>query len=118
MQIGRIKKWVRLFTSGWLLTLTAGAGTSGFCAEPPDPLLNLLIQKGMLSQEEANRVQIEADAIRTNRLPMPESGSKWKLSKAFKNVELFGDVRLRFEHREASTPEENRIELDRGRAAV
>jgi hypothetical protein len=118
MQIGRIKKWIRLFTSGWLLTLTAGAGSSGFCAEPPDPLLNLLIQKGMLSQEEANRVQIEADAIRTNRLPMPESGSKWKLSKAFKNVELFGDVRLRFEHREASTPEENRIELDRGRAAV
>ena len=44
--------------------------------------------------------------------------SKWKISKAVKDLELFGDIRVRYEHREASTPPGDRLELDRGRFAL
>ncbi len=77
-----------------------------------------MIQKGMVTQEEAQKVRAEADALRTNELatampPIP----KWKISDAIKNIELFGDARLRYEHRQANVPD-GRIELDRGRYAL
>lgn len=39
------------------------------------------------------------EEAQTNGVPV----SKWKLNDAFKNIELFGDLRFRFEHREAET---------------
>ncbi len=77
-----------------------------------------MIQKGMVTQEEAQKVRAEADALRTNELAtaMPPI-SKWKISDAIKNIELFGDARLRYEHRQANVPD-GRIELDRGRYAL
>lgn len=33
-------------------------------------------------------------------------------------MELFGDLRLRYEHRQASVADDGRVELDRARAAV
>ena len=77
--------------------LLLAAGISGRCQEAHDPLLDLMIQKGMLTQEEASKVKAEADAIRTNGLSqaMPPAESKWRISKAVKDLELFGDVRLR-----------------------
>jgi hypothetical protein len=100
--------------------LLLASGIAGWCQETRDPLLDLMIQKGMLTQDEAQKVRAEADALRTNALnqAMPPADSKWKLSKAIKNVELFGDVRLRFEDRQAETPAGDRLQLDRGRASV
>jgi len=90
-------------------------------AEQPDPLMELLIQKGILSREEADKVKAESEAMRTNAPgmePMPGAGSKWKISDAIKSVELFGDVRVRYEHRQAATPVSDEIDLDRARLAL
>lgn len=98
----------------------AAAAFRSLAAEPTDPLLELFIQKGMLTREEVDRAKAEAEAMRTNMATasMPSPSSKWKISEAIKNVELYGDVRLRYEHRQGNTPVGDRIELDRGRAAL
>src|SRR5262249_14956770 len=92
--------------------------TPGFCAQPPDPLLDLLLKKGFITEDEAAKVKVEADALRaagtTNAMP-PISESKWKISDAIKNVELFGEMGLRYEQREVKTVGGGKIELDRGR---
>jgi Putative porin len=99
-----------------VMLLAAATAVRG--AQPSDPLLELLIKKGMLTEDEANKVRSEAEAIRTNAPSSLEAGSKWKISHAIKSIELFGDLRLRYEHRQANTPDGSRVELDRGRAAV
>src|SRR3954465_3708875 len=102
----------------WFLCLTLVIFPMGrICAATSDPLLDLFIKKGFVTEQEAAKIKVEADALRegsTNSLPpLPES--KWKIGKAIKNVELFGDIRLRYEQREARTPGDQKLELDRGR---
>src|ERR1035437_154658 len=65
------------------------AGTSGWCQETRDPLLDLMIQKGILTQDEARKVKAEADAIRTNAMNQATAPAdfKWKIGKAIKNIE-------------------------------
>lgn len=104
---------MRHFLLGVLMLFSTGA----LCADKQDPLLNLLLQKGILTEDEAKKVQAEVDAGRTNALEMPPE-SKWKLSNGLKNIELFGDLRVRYEYRQANVPDGGRIELDRGRYAV
>lgn len=105
------------FIWGWLV-LTAGI--SGWCQQTHDPLLDLMIQKGMLTQEEASKVKAEADAMSTNALSQATAPveSKWRISNAFKDLELFGDVRARFEDRRGTTPVGDRLQLDRERFAL
>jgi len=103
-------------TSCLIIGLTTVAGSHGF-AEGQDPLLNLLLQKGILTEEEAKKVQTELDTGRTNALQMPPPESKWKINNAIKSIELFGDLRVRYEYRKADVPD-GRVELDRGRYAV
>jgi len=105
----------------WLSAcLLLAAGTSAWCQETRDPLLDLMIQKGMLTQDEARKVKAEADAMHTNAVSqaMPSAASKWQISNAIKHVELFGDIRVRYEHRQVNTPPGDRLELGRGRLAV
>jgi hypothetical protein len=83
-----------------------------------DHLLNLFIQKGYVSKEEADKVKAEDDFDRTNSLAASLPPSKWIISKAMKSVELFGDIRLRYEDREAKDPTGGKIALDRMRYAV
>ena len=89
-----------------------------FGQEKPDPLLDLLIKKGMITEEEAQRVRSEAEAMSSNAVPVMPAESKWKINNAIKSIELFGDIRLRFEDREAATPSDGKVELERGRAAI
>src|SRR5215467_2566219 len=96
----------------WLI-----AAKSVLAAEVSDPTLDLLVKKGIITQEEATKAKAEAEAMRTNMMAMP-SESKWKIGNAIKNVELFGDLRLRFEDRVAKTPSDGKLELYRGRVAV
>lgn len=90
---------------------------------PTDPVLNLLLEKGMITEEEAAKTQAQADALRTNMAAqyMAES-SKWKISKTIKDAELFGDVRLRYEDRDETTPSLNgtkgKVDLYRFRYSV
>jgi hypothetical protein len=67
-----------------------------------DALLDRLVSKGILTQDEAAQLQKEAATNNpTNNVSAPGEGLKFKLSKAIKSVELFGDVRMRFEDRSA-----------------
>jgi hypothetical protein len=108
-----------MFQKRWLVLLgIIAAASSRLHAEEPDPLLDLFVKKGFVTQEEAEKVKAEADAIRTNEMAAVETASKWKLSKGLKDVELFGDLRLRYEDRRAVDPAGGHIELDRLRYAV
>ena len=121
----RMKRAIR--RAGWLtgiFTAAAfGVATSSRAADSttatnaPDPLLDLLIKKGFVTQKEAEAVQAEAEALRTNQMQMPPE-SKWKISKGIASVELFGDVKLRYEDRYAADSSGNSIDLQRYRYAV
>jgi hypothetical protein len=92
---------------------------TAFNASPSDPVLGLLLEKGMITEQEAAKVQAQADAMRTNEISeLRESESQWKISKAVKNMEFFGDVRLRYENRTAKDPNGGTIELNRLRFSV
>ncbi|MDB6110239.1 MAG: hypothetical protein JWR69_1989 [Pedosphaera sp.] len=113
------------YYSAWLPAITGllflGAASVGSGAPASDPLLDLFIQKGFVTQQEAEKVKAEADAIRsrTNNEAMPNpEGSKWKLSTGIKSVELFGDIRMRFENRQAQDAQANQIKLNRLRYSV
>lgn len=102
-----------------IATVIAGVSTTiGKCADPPDPLLDLFVKKGFVTQDEANAVKAEADAMRTNQVESTGSGFKWKISKGMKDIELFGDMRLRYEDRTVTDPVGGRIDLNRLRAAI
>ncbi len=99
--------------------VAAGNAWCADTAETPDPLLDLFIQKGYVTQQEAAKVKAEAEQMRTNELantamPAPQ----WKTNPAFKNIEIFGDVRLRYENRSANDPTGGNIDYQRMRYAV
>lgn len=111
-----------------LLPVLLGATgmTTGRAADPSsspaalsDPYLNLLMQKGIITSEEARKAEAEVQA-RQHQLvsEMSPMESKWKIGKAIKSIELFGDIRLRYEYREAATPVGDSVRLDRGRYSV
>lgn len=89
--------------------------------DKPDPLLDLFVKKGFVTEAEAQRVKAEAEAQHvaslSNSWP-PLIESKWKINKAIKDVELFGDIRMRYEQRQAKTPGDGKIELDRARYSI
>jgi hypothetical protein len=63
-----------------------------------DALLDKLVAKGILKQDEADELKSES----STNAPSPGLDSlKFKLSKAFKSVEIFGDLRFRYEYRSA-----------------
>lgn len=72
---------------------------------PPssDPVVDMLVQKGIITQAEAVKVQGEIAARQTNAVynQASQSQSIWKVSDAIKSIQLFGDLRLRYEYRGA-----------------
>lgn len=87
-------------TNKWIASgagvLAAAAMTNAAQAQTSDPLLNTLIKKGVLTQQEAEAIKTEAS---TNAITA--AASKWKISNGIKSVELFGDLRFRYEYRGA-----------------
>jgi Putative porin len=65
-----------------------------------DSLLDKLQQKGILSSDEAKELRNENDAESTNMVNMLPP-SKWKVSDAIKSMQLYGDLRFRYEYRGA-----------------
>jgi hypothetical protein len=96
--------------------------TWGWCSDSTntaDPLLDLFIKKGFVTQQEAEQVQAEAEFNRTNQFAnVTPPSSQWKITKGIQKVELFGDVRLRYEDRYAADPFGNSIDLQRWRYSV
>ncbi len=107
-------KWLPLI----ITALAASSAADALCDTPPsDPVLNLLLEKGMITEGEAAKVQAQVDAYHTNALPFLPA-DKWKINKNLKNIELFGDVRLRYETRSTEDPAGGSIDLERLRYAV
>src|SRR5438445_6002662 len=100
----RVRRWI----AGGAGVLTAIALAREARAQTADPLLNALIKKGILTQQEAEELQgkIDANALRSDL-------SKWKISRGIKNIELFGDIRFRFEYRGAEAVDSAGNELGR-----
>jgi len=69
----------------------AGTGAAQVTA---DALLNKLVQRGILKEDEA-------EALKNESATNDAGGVKFKLNNAIKNMELFGDLRFRYEYREA-----------------
>jgi hypothetical protein len=85
-------------------------------AQTNDPLLDLLVKKGFVTLDEAQKLRSESDALKTtNAAP---SFSKWKIGDGIKSVELFGDIRLRYESRQVRTLDGGKVDLDRFRYAL
>jgi hypothetical protein len=97
------------------LAAQAAQGTNEIArtAQPSDPILDLLLQKGIVSEEEVQKARTEAERIRNESIATSFSGSKWNLSKGIKSIELFGDLRVRFEDRLAEDPKGGHIDLQR-----
>ena len=86
-----------------------------------NPLLDLFVKKGYVTQQEADQVEAEAEAEaqRTNQMAMPQiPPSKWIISKGIQNINLFGNARLRYEDRSAEDPAGNSVDLRRFRYAL
>lgn len=77
--------------------LAVGAGGADLHAQSVDALLHKLVDKGVLTDKEAK--ELASENSQTNNLP---GESKWKIDNAIKNINLFGDVRFRYEYRSAA----------------
>jgi hypothetical protein len=84
-------------------------------ASSHDPLLDLLVKKGFVTLDEAQKLRSESDSMQTNNAA---SFSKWKIGDGIKSVELFGDIRLRYESRDVNTLKGGKLDLDRYRYAM
>ncbi len=62
-----------------------------------DALINKLVEKGILTDKEGKDLLAETSTNATKET----SASKWKLSQAIKDIGIFGDVRFRYEYRDA-----------------
>lgn len=92
--------------ASWAPGRVLGADTATNAAAA-DPVLSLMLEKGMITEDEATKVQAQVDARRTNmaaQMAEQASPSRWKWSPGIKNMELFGDLRLRYEDRQAMDP--------------
>jgi polyhydroxyalkanoate synthesis regulator phasin len=87
-------------TTGTLVALAPGFQVHAQQAKPSDPIVDVLIEKGIINQAEAEKITAELAARQTNAASAtPASSSKWKISDAIKGIQLFGDARLRYEYR-------------------
>jgi hypothetical protein len=76
-------------------------------AQTSDALLNTLVKKGILTEQEAKDIAAEVSE--------PKEPSRWKLNNAVKQLEFFGDARLRYEFREGQTSDGDSLTRERFR---
>jgi hypothetical protein len=85
-------------------------------AQANELLLDLLVKKGLVTQDEAGQLKNESELLRSNNADA--SFPKWSIGSGIKSVELFGDIKFRFEDRDVRTPVGGGIDLDRYRYAL
>ena len=73
-------------------------GPGGNSASDADVLLNLFQKKGLISDQDVKDAH-EALAARTNSRAPEAAASMWKIANTFEKVQLYGDVRFRYEYR-------------------
>jgi hypothetical protein len=100
---------------GWCADTTNSVPTSN----STDPLLDLFIKKGYVTQQEADQVRAEAQQSQSNYVAnIAAQQSIWKIADGIKRVELYGDLRFRYERRNATDGADNIIQLNRIRYAL
>src|SRR5437660_3357022 len=62
-------------------------------AQDAGALLDLLVRKKLITDQEAEEVRAEL-----TKEAATTSGGKWKLSSPITEIELYGDVRLRYQY--------------------
>src|SRR6266446_5110311 len=115
-----------------LILATAIAGLFGASAAPAfadmENLLDKLHEKGVLSDDDYDQMRTETRADRRaqalkeakeeeKKNAPPPSSDKFKMSDAIKSMELYGDLRLRYEDRIAIAPSAAELERQRWRYA-
>jgi len=68
-------------------------------AQDAGALLDLLVKKKLISDQEAEEVRSEL-----TKQVSETSGGKWKLSSPITEIELYGDARVRYEYRGGRRP--------------
>jgi Putative porin len=83
-----------------LIGVTIGMAFSSIAARAQDAgaLLDLLVKKKIITDQEAEEVRSEL-----TREVATTSAGKWKLSAPINEVELYGDMRVRYEQRQGTT---------------
>ena len=79
-------------------------------AQDAGALLDLLVRKKLISDQEAEEVRAEL-----TKETATTSGGKWKLSTPITELELYGDARIRFESRQGETQTHDTLQRDRER---
>src|SRR5207248_3516267 len=88
------KKFVLIAVAvGFIIGVPARAQDAG-------ALLDLLVKKKLITDQEAEEVRGEL-----TREAAQTSGGKWKLSQPINEIELYGDMRVRYEQRQGTTPD-------------
>jgi hypothetical protein len=110
-----------------LITAIVAFGSIPVHAQDADALLNLLVRKKLITAKDAAEVRAEmAKKSKTNSALQPitaseagpvatSSSEKWKLSTPITELELFGDVRLRYEIRNGETLSNDTLQRERER---
>src|SRR5262245_39429439 len=70
-------------------------------AQDAGALLDLLVKKKLINDQEAEEVRAEL-----TKQVSETSGGKWKLSTPITEIELYGDVRMRYEYRAGRTDDD------------
>lgn len=91
----------RLGFAGLMIASTLGGKVIAQTAPASDPVVDVLIEKGIINESEGGKILAEINARRTNLVndiaaPAP---SRWKIADSIKSMQLFGDFRLRYEYR-------------------
>src|SRR5512141_975734 len=114
----------RLVMAAAIASLFATVVTPTFA--DTETLLDKLHEKGVLSDEEYQEVRTEARADRRaqalkdakeeeKKQQPPADAARFKMSDAIQGIELYGDLRLRYEDRIATSPTDANFDRQRWR---
>ena len=117
MKATKLKKLTKknsALTTGTLIAMAFGSSAyaqtlpASSPSSPSDPVVDALIQKGILTQGEAEKVEAEIAARQANFKASLETNvvndvpvSRFKMADSIKSMQLYGDLRLRYEYRGA-----------------
>src|SRR5437763_1848212 len=82
----------------FLVAAILAFGGMSIRAQDAGALLDLLVRKKLITDQEAEEVRAEL-----TKESATTSGGKWKLSSPITEIELYGDVRLRYQYNGGQT---------------
>jgi len=93
-----------------MVTLVLAVGEISSRAQDAGPILDLLVRKKIITDQEAEEVRAEL-----TKQFSETSGGKWKLSASINELELYGDARFRYEIRQGDTDSHDTLQRNQPR---